>query len=350
MSIVHSIALASILASTQPAEGVEEPEAEPETPQVPESAPPLPELSGDPLAGARGLDPDGLVAAEAEAYALYMEGATQFDAGRWDEAERTFAKALRTLPDDRPYVRSRGALALWWALCHGKLYDVAGDLRVLERERAILHAYRDRLPEIATSAEDRTHKQSLVAERLAEIDEEIRRHTEDHGDADTQLRKSLAGEYEGVRTSEWRPDRIADLGWHARKDDPRLRSRQENEQETAGTDDEIVEDRGRRPGVGLVVSGAVTMAAGVAGLGVMGAGMAKASRANGFDAMQSPMQRREQIANGLDGNTMSVTGAAVGSALLVTGVVLTIVGAKRMKKARASAHATGLGLAVTGRF
>jgi hypothetical protein len=290
----------------------------------------LPALPDDPLAGPRGLGPDALVEGESAAYRLYMEGKRQLEAGELEAAERTFARALRTLPDEPPYARSRGSLAFWWVRTHLALFESTGDLAVLDREASLLAAYVERLDRIATSANDRAHKQDLVQQRLDEIAAVRRLRAAAADDVQTQLRT----EHTGYRPSAWQPDTLQDLGWYPRRDDPRERSAQVTEDDDPEARREAAPEPGRtrRPGVGLVVGGAVSMAAGVAGMAVMGVGMARGARANDFDPGQSPMERREQIVAGADANTMSMTSAIAGGVVLATGIILISIGVKRMKK------------------
>lgn len=303
------------------------PVAPPETPALV-----LPPLPLEPLAGAVGLDADALVRAEERAYRLYMEGKRQLEAGDPQAAERTFADALRTLPNGRPYDRSRGSLALWWVRCHVALFEHTGEHAVLERETRILDAYARRLDELSASSQDRAHKQALVQHRLDEIEAVRQLQAIAQADVQTQLQH----QHEGRHASTWAPDSLKDLGWYPRPDDPRARVVQARDAEAPTTEGEGEAqrklDRARRPGLGLVITGSLSMAAGVAGLGVMAAGMARGARANDFDPDQSPMARREQIVEGLDANTMSVAGAIAGGGMLGIGIISTVMGAVRAKK------------------
>jgi hypothetical protein len=326
-----------------------EPSLEPSPSDEPTEA--LPPLPDDPLAGPRALDPEALVEGEAAAYRLYMEGKRRLEEGEPERAEQTFAEALRTLPDQAPYARSRGSLALWWVRCHVELYERSGELAVLDRETAILAAYVARLDAIAVSAEDRAHKQDLVQRRLDEIEGVRRLRAAAQEDLETQLDR----EHTGYQVSTWRPDTLQDLGWYPRRDDPRKRAVQATGDVGPGPGRDVAPEpeRERRPGVGLVVAGALSMAAGAAGLGVMGVGMARGSKANDFDPTQSPMARREQIVAGVDANTMSASGAIAGGVVLATGIVLTVLGAKRMKQRPFTTGSTRVALGpwgLRGRF
>ncbi len=329
--------------------GPAEPPPELALPEAPSlSLSPLPD---DPLAGPRGLDPDALVQGENDAYRLYMEGKRRLDAGELEAAEHAFADALRVLPDERPYARSRGSLALWWVRAHVALFESTGDLALLEREEAILAAYVERLDGIATSPDDRAHKQELVQQRRDEIEAARRLRAAADDDVETQLRS----EHAGYQASTWHPDTLQDLGWYPRRDDPRKRSKQATDDvgPEPERDDELAQGRSRRPGVGMVVGGALSLAAGVAGLSVMGVGIARGSRANDFDPGQSPMERRAQIVAGIDANTMSMTSAIAGGVVLAAGVVLTSVGIVRMRKHSAPAGGSRVALGpwgLRGRF
>ena len=312
-----------------------------------------PAENSDPLAGAEGLDPRGMVESEQAAYELYLEGVKAYEATRFSAAKDAFERAARTLPDLPPYGRSRGALGLWLARCHARLYEESGELQLLELESALLHAYRSRLREAATDGTDRTHKQALVEQRLEELAHEQALRTEDHGDLETQLARSIRGEYDGAKVSRWSPT-MNDLAWHFRPDDPRPRTIQQDESERVGPDALGPTESVRRPGTGLIVGGTLGMVAGVAGLGVMAVGMTQAASANGFDPADDPASRRAQIARGERGNAMAVVGVVAGSALLVSGAILVGLGVKKRRATQATAQLsvgpTGALLGVRGRF
>jgi len=103
----------------------------------------------------------------------------------------------------------------------------------------------------------------------------------------------------------------------------------------------------------MVAAGSVLLGASMAGFAVMAVGASRAARANDFDPMQTPDQRRAQIGDGRTGNALAVAGVVSGAALLVPGIVLVAIGARRMKRTP-GAHARLLptpgGVAITGRF
>lgn len=283
----------------------------------------------DVLAGPRGLDPDRLVKGEEAAYQAYMRGKRAHEGADFDAALVAFGDALRLLPDERPYARSRGSLALWIAQCHAQIYGLRGDLEALAAERTVLEAYAARLGEIATDATDRSAKQALVDARMKEIDAERQRVSGEHGDADAQIDRSLRGDYEGVTASSWAP-RVEDLAWYRRRDDPRARSRQADDVDPQ-PQVVVTDEPGRRKGTGLIAGGAVALGVGVAALAVMGAGMARARAAESFSPTQSPDDRRQQISQGLSGNAMAVSGAVAGAVFVVAGAVMVGIGAKRRR-------------------
>jgi hypothetical protein len=289
---------------------------------VPEAA------EGDPLAGPTGLDPHALVRGEDAAYQAYMRGKRAFEANDFDRALVDLGDALKLLPDEAPYARSRGSIAMWMIRCHGVRYLLRGDLAELDREVVLLDAYAARLDAIAANAEDRAAKAALVEARRVEIASERQRVSGEHGDVDTQIDRSLRGEYAGVVAATWVP-RVEDLAWYRRRDDPRPKGKQADdlEPETRVDDD----PRGRRPGTGLIASGAIVLGVGLGALTVMAVGMARAKQAETFEAEQTPNERRDQIGRGLSGNAMAAAGAAVGATAVVAGVVLVAVGAKRRR-------------------
>jgi hypothetical protein len=320
--------------------------AEPEIPEV--AAQP----TVDPLAGPHGLDPHRLVAGEEAAYRAFMRGKKAFEANDYDAALVAFGDALRQLPDETPYAKSRGALALWSARCHGQLYGLRSDPSALDREDELLRAYAARLGDIARDADDRAAKQALVDLRLQQIADERARISGEHGGTDEQIDRSLRGEYDGVDATQWEP-RVEDLAWVPRRDDPRPKAKQDSDEEDARkkAQEQTVEKK-RKPGTGLIAGGAVALGIGVAALAVMGAGMARAHAAEDFSPTQSPNERREQIGRGLSGNDMAIAGAVAGGVLVVTGAVLVALGAKKLRKAAITPTAMrrGAGVSLTVRF
>lgn len=323
--------------------------AEPTVPEatVPESAP-----AADPLAGPRGLDPDRLVAGEEAAYRAYMRGKKAFEANDYDGALVAFGDALRQLPDELPYAKSRGALALWSARCHGQLYGLRGDVAALDRETELLQAYLARIDAIARDADDETAKRALVDQRLQQIGAERARIASEQGNTDEQIDRSLRGEYEGVDATQWQPS-VADLAWVPRPDDPRPKGKQDQDDEDARQKQLQQNDaRKRKPGTGLIAGGAIALGIGVAALAVMGAGMARAHAAEDFSATQTPDERRAQIGRGLAGNDMAIAGAIAGGVGVITGAVLVGLGAKKRRNATVTPTASrrGAGLSLSVRF
>ncbi len=321
-------------------------------PTVPAVAEPAVAPAGDPLAGPRGLDPDALVAGEDAAYRSFMRGKRSFEGNDFDAALLAFGDALRQLPDERPYAKSRGALALWSARCHGQLYGLRGDTTALDREVELLQSYAARLGDIARDATDRAAKQALVDTRLQQIADERARIAAEHGAVDEQIDRSLRGEYAGVDTKEWQP-RVEDLAWVRRPDDPRPKGKQDHDDEDARRkQEEQAEARTRKPGTGLIAGGAVALGIGVAALAVMGAGMARAHAAEDFSPTQTPDDRRAQIGRGIAGNAMSITGAVAGGVLVVTGAVLVGLGVKKRRNTSLAPTASrrGAGVSLTVRF
>jgi hypothetical protein len=287
-----------------------------------------PTMQDDPLRGPTGLDPDALVRGEEAAYAAYMRGKRAFEANDFDRALVDFGDALRLLPDAAPYARSHGSVAMWIVRCHGARYGLRGEAAELDRELEILAAYASRLDAIATDAEDRAAKAELVEARRAEIEGEQARISGEHGDVDTQLDRSVRGEYGGVVVSTWAP-RIEDLAWYRRRDDPRPRGRQNDEVDPEAQPDAAPD--GPRRGTGMIAAGAVALGVGAAALGVMAAGMARARAAESFPDVQTPAARRGQIERGTTGNAMAVAGAVTGGVAVLAGAVLVGLGVKRRR-------------------
>ena len=336
------------------------PEVETEA-EVPLPAP-ASTIEAAPLDGATRLDADGLFESEQRAYALYMEGVHAFeDDADYDAAIDKWTEAVATLPDERPYARSRGALALRLVTAHEKRFYRDGDLDDLRRQSALLLGYQQRLPEMFpddSAARSQRHDHAQL--RIDEIAAELERIEGEHGTVEEQLDRSLRGEYEARGDDNWRPD-PTDAGWHARPDDPRKASQQATDRELAPEhlepqQDEEEPEPPRKEGTGLLVSGAVLGAVGLGGIGVGVAGMVSAARANTFDPAQTPMQRRAQIVQGERGNVQALVGLAGGGALTVVGIVLVATGAAKRKRSASNVAlspmrtAGGWGATISGRF
>lgn len=310
---------------------------EPAEELIPDARPPAHDPAQDEpaqLTGTTRLDADGLFDSEERAYGLYMEGLHALeDEEDADLAIAKWEEAVRVLPDERPYARSRGALALRLVTAHDLRFGQCGELSDLRRQRSLLLGYQARLGEMYpadVAARQLRHDRAQV--RIDEIDDELQRIEGDHGTVEDQLDRSLRGEYEERAGDRWRPD-PTDMGWHARPDDPRLHARQAADGEDAP--EELVTEGDDEPtkkaGTGLLVTGGVLTGLGLGGIGVGVAGMLIARRADVFDPKQAPDARREQMTRGENANVMAVTGLAAGGALAVTGVVLLAVGAKRRR-------------------
>lgn len=342
---------------------VSDPEPAPDDGVAPGDATELDPILPDPLDGARHLDADGLFESEQRAYQLYMEGVRALEEDLDpDVAIDRWQEALRVLPDERPYARSRGALALRLVTAYDMRFHRDGRIDDLRRQSALLQGYQQRLPEMfADDPAARAQRNDHARARVDEIDAELRRIAAVQGTVEEQLDKSLRGEYEARRDDVWRPD-PTDAGWHARPDDPRRKERQATDSEVAPeeppAEPELDQPKPKKEGTGPIAAGAVLGVAGLAGIGVGIAAMVTAAAANDFDASQTPSERRAQIARGNQANTRAVVGLAAGGALAAAGVALLAIGlTKRKKSANASplaVHPTigagRWGLGLTGRF
>jgi hypothetical protein len=91
-----------------------------------------------------------------------------------------------------------------------------------------------------------------------------------------------------------------------------------------------------KPTKPFFIAGGVLTGVGVAGLAVGFAGMGIGASANsiGGDAQDDPEARGDQFDRGRAGNVMAIVGSVAGGVLLVTGVALLGVAAKRKSDAR----------------
>ncbi len=333
----------------------EVPATEDVAPQAASEVAPAPPIEPAALDGATRLDAEGLFRAEETAYEGYMAGQQALDAGDIEGARRHFDDAVATLPDERPYAGSRGALAMWLVLAAQAAYSRDGSMDALRAEVGLLRGWLARLPELEPDdAERRASLKTLVQARVEAVRAQIDWELAEHGDADAQLAKSLEGGYETNTFGPWRPP-TALLAWKPRPDDPREGVRQATEAEEAPEKlaPQLADEPTRPRGTGLLAGGSVALAAGIAGVVVGALGMRNAAAANTFDAEQTPAQRRAQMVDGERGNVTAVVGLSAGGALLVTGITMLAVGARRRGRSlQISPQATArhVGVSVGGRF
>lgn len=354
---------APVPALPPPAEAAEPEEpaepAEPADPAEPSTTAPAPQpIDADPLTGSTNLDPNGLVEAEDHAYEVYLDGLRAWNNDDPEAALASWEHAVRLLPDGGAYAQSRLALAMRLVLAYERRFRHRGNLDDLRRQISLLKGYQERLPQLS-SLDDATARQYWVhaQQRIEEIERELARFEQEPGSREEQLAKSLRGEFDPWQEMSWQPT-PEQLGWHRRSDDPRNSGAQAQENEAAPPRDELEPEQkhGVRPGTVLIALGAASGLLGLGGLGVGVAGLVRAREANDFELLQSPSQRREQIARGHQGNAMAIAGPAAGGALAVAGVVMLAVGSARRKRSQTTVALTPSGglrswtLSVTNRF
>jgi hypothetical protein len=114
-----------------------------------------------------------------------------------------------------------------------------------------------------------------------------------------------------------------------------------------------------KPSKPLLIAGGVLTGVGVAGLAVGFAGMGMGAAANDVSGVEDdPEKRGDQFSRGRSANVMAIVGSVAGGVLVVTGVALIGIGAKRKKDAKQMARRPMVvpmvgrtnGLALTGRF
>ncbi|MCA9684239.1 MAG: hypothetical protein KC457_18735 [Myxococcales bacterium] len=148
-------------------------------------------------------------------------------------------------------------------------------------------------------------------------------------------------------------------------EDERRRAEEEKARLAAGDEDEGKKKRERKPGTGLIAGGAAALVVGAAGIGLLGAGLAKGSslqrEADGLDLPTEQPRLDELDRMGAQANTFAYVGGALGAVGVGVGVALIVVGVKKRKQAGPSAEAmrllpggyvdrNGGGLSLQGRF
>ena len=109
---------------------------------------------------------------------------------------------------------------------------------------------------------------------------------------------------------------------------------------------------GPKPGTGMIAGGGVALAVGVVGVGVLGAGLAKAKNARqDLETSLPGVDREDVFGAGKKANNMAIAGAVVMSIGLAVGIALIAAGAvkrSRGSKPTPAASAWGLRFAVGG--
>jgi hypothetical protein len=161
--------------------------------------------------------------------------------------------------------------------------------------------------------------------------------------------------------TDWRPvthDRASDLAREAARlisqsealadqiEAERLAAAEAARARAAEVDDEGRQKRERRPGTGLIAGGSAALVLGVAGVGMLGTGLALGSaRQRDAEALNLPAERdrlTELDAQGASANTLAYVGGAFAGVGLAVGVALIVVGVKK-RNAAGPGDAAGLG-------
>lgn len=257
------------------------------------AAPPVDEEPpADDLSATEATAPEdpGLIQAEA----LYEAGLTRFKAADYESAVELWLAAYDKVPDTLGSGQIKADIIYNVAKAQQRWYELDRDIAHLRQAKASMQSFMDEIPS------------SYAAE---EVDAELARSKEFIANLDTKI---LAAEQE-ARDLELKKAELMRA-----KFDP------------------VIDERERIRNRGMIISGGLFTGLGVAGLGVLGAGLglslaadAKVGELGTFDELD---QRRQAFARGEAGNVMTITGAVVAGALLLTGVPLWVVGTEFEKR------------------
>lgn len=247
-----------------------------------------------------------------EAERLYDEGKAKFETADYEAAIELWTEAYRLVPDAQEGSRIKALLIYNIATAREHAFDVTQDPSQLRQAKILLESFEGSIPDLYPP-EEQAAETAKVRERIAAIDARLTE-TEPEPEPEPQLEPEPGPTPEPV-----------DVG--------------------AGP---------ARPGRPLVISGAVLLGLGVAGLAVMGAGLGIGAGANDLSELQDDdiEGRRDQFSRGRSANAMAIGGGVAGGVLVVTGAVLLGVGLAKNRRATPTAFvAPGTaGLAVVGRF
>lgn len=246
-------------------------------------------------------------AAVQSAKAKYNEGRAKFETADYSGAIELWTQAYSSVPDNQSAARIKALLIFNIATAHERVYDVTKDLSQLRRARILLVNFAPSLPQLYADELLQTET-ARVNERIADIDAQI--------------------------------NAAEDLARPPTDSDPQPAPANPSQDEPSAA------------GRGLVIGGAVALALGAAGLGIMGAGLAIGSGANDLtDLAEDDIDGRgDQFDRGRTGNSLAVAGAVVGGVGVLTGAVLVGIGLTRKRKLAWSTGPGLVGVGLRGQF
>lgn len=220
----------------------------------------------------------------AEAEALYERGKARYQTADYDGAIGLWTEAYGSLPDQAETSHIKTLLMYDIARAHEEAFAVDGSVARLRQAKILFERYRESIPQLYPDARAAKAEREQVDERIEGLDGRIAAASAD----DAQ--------------------------------DP----------SAATSGDDRVRD-GRR----LVIAGATVGALGVAGIGLMTAGLVIGQQANDISDLDpgDAAGRREQFDRGRTGNVLAIVGGAVGGALLAASATMLAIGLSRRTSA-----------------
>ncbi len=248
----------------------------------------------------------------------FQRGRQAFDSGQYTDAIEAWTQARDLLPPDPSQAKARNSLTFNLVVAHQKAFEQGlgpSHIKAAERE---LTAYEATI-------------------WIAHGDDAAAR------EADEQKAATKREELEALSAAASEPAAPSTTPATTPTPAPAPAPAPATEsQPVAETTDPIPppqRDDDKKPGKGLIATGSVLLVAGLGVVGgVMGAGMAVASKANDDLRTTEPgPDRQDALSAGQRGNTMTIVGPIVGGALAVTGIALLAAGGAKRKKSKARA-------------
>lgn len=279
----------------------------------------------------------------AQAQALYREGQNYYETANYKKAIEKWTEAYGLMDWGPATAEAKTSLLYNLAAAHEKEFGISAKVQNLRTAKVLLQSFAERIPTIYGETPEAKSELDRVEHRIAEIDAKI---------------EEATGGVASVDVPD-EPDEPHDEPQDAEDAEP---AASEPTEETAD-DEPTLPKRDRKWGKPVFYSGAAAIGLGLASGGGAVAFMILSDQQNDFDAIEPTDfdKRTRQVDKGLFYNELAVGLGITGGVLVVSGIVLALVGKKRMAKEESgTARIDGLspyagtqgraGLVLSGRF
>ncbi len=258
-----------------------------------------------------------------QAESLYNRGRASFETADYFKAIELWTEAYGLVSDAPENAAIKAALIYNIASAQEKAYDIDTDPAHLRQAAVLMERYAGSVPALYGQGAEAETEAARVAARLAQLRARIE-------EAEAQPPPPDPGPAPPPEPLDPGSSPVTDPGPPDPGQDPLARP--------------------------LIISGAVALGLGVAGLGTMAAGLAMGDGANDISDLEpdDTDQRRDRFDRGRTGNTVALVGGIVGGVLLTSGAVLLGLGLKKRSARRVAITPVGgprsAGLRVRTRF